>query len=58
MSFFEGIKKLTKFSKFTKVLELTLLVSESSFSIKHRLASSSSFDDELEDESSLSCQAM
>jgi len=29
------------------VLELTLLVSESSFAIKHKLASSSFFDDEL-----------
>jgi len=41
-----------------EVLELTLLVFYSSFAIKHRLASSSSFDDELEDEPSLSCQAM
>jgi len=41
-----------------EVLELTLLVFYSFFGIKHRLASSSFFDDELEDESSLSCQAM
>ena len=47
MSLFKGIKQLT-----IKVFEFTLLVSKSSFSIKHRLASSSFFDDELEDESS------
>jgi len=40
------------------VLELTLLVFGPSFAIKHRLTSSSSFDDELEDDSSLSCQDM
>jgi len=40
------------------VLELTVLVSESSLVIKHILASSSSFDEELEAESSLSYQAM
>jgi len=34
-------------------LELTLLDSDSSLAMKQRLASSSSFDEELEDESSL-----
>jgi len=34
-----------------EVLELTLLVSDSPFAIKPRFASSSAFDDELEEES-------
>jgi len=40
------------------VLELTLLVSDPPFAIRHRFSSSSSLDGELEEETSLSCQAM
>jgi len=43
---------------FIEVLELTLLVSDDPFAIKHIFASLSPFDDELEEETSLSCQAM